>query len=696
MRKLLLVLCLMALVLPIASAQESGAEVLWDSWGVPHIYADNNEDLYYGFGWAQMNNHADLILSLYARVRGEQAAYWGADFVESDVIQHTVGVPEIGQAQYEAQNPEFKAMVDAFVAGMNDWAEANPDAISERMQAVLPVRNSDPITLAYSNTVITFVGGAAFGFVDAWTGEQPGSNAWAIAPEKTESGNTMMILNPHLWWSDVFVWFEAQLVGPETNFYGATLVGLPALEIGFNDNLGWTHTVNTYDGFDVYELTLTPEGGYMLDGEAVPLEVEMGSIMVMQEDGTQAAFPFPVARSAHGPIIAQNAETGKALAFRIVEGTTHTMEQWWRMMNASNLDEFEDAMSWLQISMFNTIYGDRDGNIYYLFNGIIPERDQGDFNSWQPIQPGDDSSLIWDTYHTYDDLPKVVNPDTNFVQNANEPPWTSTIPPALNIEDFPAYFAPQSYYAGGHIFRPQVSAQTVAEDESISFDELVEYKHNTHVESTDHVLDDLIAAAGASDNELAQAAAEVLGNWDRRADADSQGAVLYMFWFQQYAGATGGDMFATPHDINDPFNTPSGLKDPEGAVATLIGVAEEVQGGYGALDVPYGDVMRIRVGEYDLPGNGGGDPTGVFRAAWYAPAGDGTFQLIGGDSWFVVLEFSDPINARVLVGQGNATQPGSAHVGDQTVLFANKEMRTPWLTREDVEANLEMSEMVGG
>jgi acyl-homoserine-lactone acylase len=229
----------------------------------------------------------------------------------------------------------------------------------------------------------------------------------------------------------------------------------------------------------------------------------------------------------------------------------------------------------------------------------------------------------------------------------------------------------------------------LADDESITFDELLAYKHSTHVEAADRLVDDLVAAARESSDELVQEAADVLANWNRNTDADSRGAVLFIFWFESYTGQQGFDIFSVPFDINDPFNTPSGLSDPAGAVVFLREVAAHVQREYGALDVPYGDVMRLRVGEYDLPGNGGGDPSGVFRVAWYEPDGAGTYQLIGGDSFVSIVEFSDPINARVIVGQGNATQPGNPHVGDQLALFAAKEMREPWLTREAIEANLE-------
>lgn len=692
MTKLFLVfLVLVTLIVPVsAQEEESSASILWDTWGVPHIYADSTPAAFYAFGWAQMHNHADLILNLYGRSRGEAAQYWGENFVESDILIHTVGVPDLAAAHYEAQNAEFKSYLDSFVEGMNAYAEANPDAIAEAMKLALPVRVTDPLALALNDVLVTFVSGGAIGMAGAWSAGQMGSNAWAIAPERSASGNALLVENPHLPWADLFTWFEAHINAPGVNLYGATLVGLPGIEIGFNEYLGWTHTVNTYDGFDLYELTLTENGGYMLDGEEQPLEVQEKTISVLQADGTTQDLSFPIAASVHGPIISQNDE-GQALAYRSVgDHMTHMMEQWWRMGTATNLAEFEAAMSMLQIPMFNTVYADVEGNIYYLFNGLVPVRDSGDFSSWLTIQPGDDSSLIWTEYHTYEELPKVINPETGFVQNANEPPWTSTNPPALEISDYPAYVAPQDYYETGHILRPQVSSQMAFEDDSITYDELLAYKHSTHVEATDHVLDDLIRAAEASDSERAKEAAAVLAAWDRNMNADSKGAILFMLWFDMLED----DPFAIPFDINDPYNTPSGLADPDMAVAILESAAEQVVSAYGTLDVAYGEVMRVRVGEYDFPGNGGSDPHGVFRAAWYAPTEDGKFAIEGGDSWVAVIEFSQPVQAQVLVGQGNATQPGSAHVGDQTELFSKQELREAWLTREAVEANLAFEEVV--
>src|SRR5207247_4756425 len=112
--------------------------------------------------------------------------------------------------------------------------------------------------------------------------------------------------------------------------------------------------------------------------------------------------------------------------------------------------------------------------------------------------------------------------------------------------------------------------------------------------------------------------------------------------------------------------TPAGIANPGAAVRALELAAAQVEKRHGALDVAWGDVMRLRYAGKDLPGNGAPrDPFGVFRTANYAPAPDGKLGIAGGDSYYSVMEFGTPVRAKVLLAYGNATQPGSKHLGDQ-------------------------------
>jgi acyl-homoserine-lactone acylase len=116
-----------------------------------------------------------------------------------------------------------------------------------------------------------------------------------------------------------------------------------------------------------------------------------------------------------------------------------------------------------------------------------------------------------------------------------------------------------------------------------------------------------------------------------------------------------------------------------------------VRTAHGSLDVVWGEVYRLRQGDFDLPANGGPGSLGIFRVLYFGPDGD-NFRAVTGDSYVAITEFSDPVRASVLLSYGNSSQPGSPHNGDQLELFSRKEMRTAWLQREEIEANLEARE----
>ncbi len=162
--------------------------------------------------------------------------------------------------------------------------------------------------------------------------------------------------------------------------------------------------------------------------------------------------------------------------------------------------------------------------------------------------------------------------------------------------------------------------------------------------------------------------------------------------FVRKARAHGGLRFAQAWEPKEPLATPRGLANVAAALAALEEAAKEVRQGYGALEVEWGAVHRLRRDGLDLPANGGPDELGVFRALWCAPGGDGKLVGIGGDSYVCAMEFSRPVRARALLSYGNASQPGSRHRQDQLELSSRKELRPVWLERKEVEAHLEADE----
>jgi acyl-homoserine-lactone acylase len=503
----------------------------------------------------------------------------------------------------------------------------------------------------------------------------------AIAPSKSQSGKAMLVSNSHAPWSDFFLWFEAHLNSQDINAYGTALVGTPVLSIAFSNNLGWTLTVNPIDASDRYELTLEGDG-YLLDGKKEPFDKKVISIKVKQENGKLLDQKLEFKYSKQGPVTGEKGN--KAYAVRIAGlNNTAIIEQYHRMAGASNLNEFESALRMLQIPMFNIEYADKSGNILYLFNGNVPVRSEGDFTFWHGTIDGSQSKLIWQQIHTYDDLPRVLNPPAGFLQNCNDAPWVCTYPPVLKPADFPAYMAPLGTY-----WRAQRAINMVKDNPSISFDQLVDYKLNTGMEVADRFLNDLLSAVEQFLSPDAMEAAAVLKVWDRKAESGSKGAVLFGYWWNE----VGSDMFEIPWTNDNPVTTPSGLKDKKKAVEILVKASKSVKEKYGSIDIAWGEVNRFRIGAYDYPANGGPDNFGIFRTMYFTDDNDNKKHAVAGDTYAAVTEFGDKVRASVLLSYGNASQPGNKHSGDQLKMLSEKNMRPALLEKDDILKNLEKRE----
>jgi acyl-homoserine-lactone acylase len=665
-----------------SSAQQVKTEVLWDTYGVPHVFAGNTADMYYGFGWAQMHNHANLLLQLYGQARGRGAEYWGEEQLPLDQLIHLFNIPELAKQQYTQQQPETKAYIDAFVKGLNDYAARHPTAIGAQFKQVLPVTAMDVMAHTLRVQYLEFVASNDIYPLSALAAR--GSNSIAVGPSRSADGHAMLLANPHLPWSDFFTFFEAQLNAPGYSAYGVTLVGMPVLAIAFNRHLGWTHTVNTIDAVDRYELKMQDEHTYLLDNVKVPLKEKTVKLKVKQRNGTLEEQSFTLQYAQQGPVMADRRNKLYAIRIGGME-RPYMIRQWHEMGRASNRAEFEAALKMMQLPMFNVVYADDAGNISYLFAGNVPVRSEGNWRFWREPVDGSRSSLIWNRTHPYEDLPKLTNPGTGFLQNANDPPWTCTYPPLLNPEKYPPYMAPR-----GVSMRPQHALNMIRSDSSISFDELLAFKHNTRLETADRFLDDLLAAVEQYPDTAAARAAALLKQWDRCADASSTGYILFTRWYDKLDPG----MFRVPFDNARPVETPDGLKDPAGAVKLLAAAAAEVQQQFGRLDEPWGALARFRADGKDYAANGGDGGYGIFRVIDYTPDNDGKFRAAGGDSYVAVVSFGEKIKAQVLLSYGNASQPGNKHIGDQLGLLAEKKLRTPWLEREEIMQHLEEREVM--
>jgi acyl-homoserine-lactone acylase len=661
----------------ISFSQTKPTSITWDEWGVPHIYASTDEELMYAEGWAHMYLHANLIVELYGKSRGKAAEYWGKDKLPDDMMINTLGFPELAEEWTAKQDPEYKKMVTAYVKGLNAYVNTHPDAVKPENRIILPLTEIDVNLHALFVIYGRFVGGQELGMTQEW--KEMGSNTWAIGPSHSASHKAMLVQNPHLPWYGEFLFTESHLVTPGHNIYGSGLVGLPGIAIAFNENLGWSHTNNTIDNADTYQLQLK-DGGYMLDSVRKDFTVRKKMLHYKDENGKMVDQELTILSTVHGPVVKMG--KNKALAIRMPGyDRPNAGLQWWKMANAANFNEFESALKMAQIPFWNVMYADKEGNIFYLFNGLVPKRSSGNWGYWNRIIPGGKSADVWTEVHPYADLPKVKNPASGWLQNTNDPPWSSTFPNVLKASDFPAYMSPK--YMD---FRTQRSVHMLEEDQSITFKELEEDKLSTRLEMADRILDDLFKAIDQYGTDLSKEAKTVLEKWDRKADNKSEGTLLFVRWAHKMKPYD-QRMYAVKWDEKNPEKTPDGLADPKAAVAALDQVAAKIKTDFGSLSVPWGQVFRARSRTLNLPGNGADGSVGSFRVAWPGDEENNITNIGGGDSWVGIIEFGEKVKARVLLSYGNSTQDNDPHNGDQLKLFSEKKLRDAYFYPKDVEAH---------
>ncbi len=711
-------------------------EIIWDKYGIPHIYGRTVEDVLYGYGFAQMENHAETILRKVATARGRLAEYFGAGpqdgNIASDTQIRTYDIPRRSEEWLEEGTEEQRRFLKIFCAGANAYAKQNGSTIDPSLQQVLPIVPTDILNVTQNAIHFTFLplnwdlpsqvaawqqGKTAANLNASGQTAKNGSNGWALAPRKTANGRTILMGNPHLPWGvnqpipnlDIYQWFEANLVigepdHPTLNASGVTFTGGPFIGIGFSDDIGWTHTNNTIKNADLYDIALSGPGEYLVDGRKHVLSERQDQIKVRQPDGSLVTVPITVASSIHGPIVAKRGD-GHVLALRVagLDGASITTE-YWGMIRSHDLREFIHANESLQMPFFNVMYADRHGEIMYLFGGKQPVRKGGTFTDYLGVLNGNTSQTLWTETLPWHALPKTINPIGGFVQNSNDPPWTSTFPFAISPSAFPTWISPVEM-----TLRPQHGATFLLSKPKLTPDDVVAGKESTEMFLAGRLLPDLIAAAIASGDPTAKKAAAVLSAWDRTADAASKGGPLFEAWYNIYLAdpntprspvfGSSYPAFRVEWSLDKALTTPVGLADPAGAVPALVAAANQLQAAFGAIDVDWGTSHRVVLVTHNgpftqtiplsnAPQSGTTDVFGPMRVIDSFPEGP-LLLGFGGDSYVQVVQFDPlgPATAQAVVTYGNASRPGSAHITDQLPVFEAKTLRQSLRQRGEVLAN---------
>ena len=516
-----------------------------------------------------------------------------------------------------------------------------------------------------------------------------GSNAWAFAPSRTKSGRAILLRNPHLQWTAGY--YEAQMTVPGiVDFYGDFRIGSPFAVIGgFNKYLGWSTTNNFQDLDEIYALSVDPAkpDHYLFDGGSHPLQRDLITIRVKKGDATtnesREFFSTPI-----GPVIHRTSDKIYVMKFA-GDGELRSGEQFLRMMRSKSLQEWKQAMKIRARVTSNFTYADRKGNIYFLWNAALPLLPHPVTDDATAI-PVTRTPEIWTKYVPFEALPQVVNPKGGYIHNENDSPHYTNVGGSVNTTNAYPNFEPPDLS-----LRSQLALQLVGGDEKLSLDDVWRLKHSYRMLTADRVKGDLIAAVKATNptGDIAAAIA-LLEGWDNTAAAGSRGATLFEEWWATYSGLRRPERQIYPNSqrfekvwsVADPFNTPRGLADLPRAVESFTTAVAETKRRYGAIDVTWGDVHRLRRGNVDVPVGGCGSDLGCFRVLGFARADDGKLVANAGDGWVLAVEFGDVPRAISVLAYGESSLVTSPWFSDQADMFAKGESKRVAFTERDVNA----------
>ena len=495
-----------------------------------------------------------------------------------------------------------------------------------------------------------------------------GSNVVAVAPNRSSDNHTRILINSHQPWTGPVAWYEAHLNSNEGwNMIGGLFPGSPVVFVGHNENIGWSHTVNNPDLIDVYELEINPDNPdqYYFDGQYENLEISEAKIKVKIWGPIQWTFKRKIFRSKHGPVI-KNDHGSFAIRYAGHDEFRY-LEQWFRMNKSKDLKDFESAMKIMAIPMFNTIYADKKGNIFYLYNALLPQRKNGFEWAGSAIN-GTSSINLWTDYLPYDELPKILNPQSGFLQNCNSSPFLTTTGndnPDINlyqnnlgIEKFQTNRALRAHELYGA-------------DKSITREEFYNYKYDTKYSEKSVLTKNLkrfLADIKSNDIEINNTI-EILKGWNY--DTDSL-AVGVQFAIDAIRPVYNPDKYIYDYDL-----IMNRLKD------SIARTKNE----FGKLDVKWGDIQRLDRGNTNLALSGGPD---ILRAIYSNNKG-GYKKAVAGDCYFQIVEWSPSgkVSSQSIHQFGSATQDStSAHYDDQAHLFAKNKMKPIWINLKDIKLNL--------
>ncbi len=447
-------------------------EIIRDSFGMAHIFAQNDQDAYFAMGFSQAQDRLFQMDLARRAGHGRLSEILGKSLIKVDKVFRILNSSLPAEEWYDLMTPESREALLSFAKGVNYFLETSDSALP--IEFALLGYKPEPWTEFDSMAVMLYMGWAqnyAFKtellhaaiidrigeemakelFIDYPSGfpaiipegENPvaglgidylktldiagvmigfngggASNGWVVSGKKSTSGKPLYSNDPHLGLSVPSVWYEAHMSTPSMNVSGSMIAGVPFIIAGANDHVAWGVTNSHHDDADFYLEKLHPENPdlYSFNEKWEPMKIRREVIKVKGAESIE----LKVKITRHGPVIDDlndyKKPKGFALSMRWTQADFPKIFKGFRLVNrAKSIEDIEEAAGYAKSGQ-NWIYADDSGNIGFYFLGGIPKRDG--FTGELPV-PGWDGKHEWKGYVPNREQPHLRNPKQNYIVNAN-------------------------------------------------------------------------------------------------------------------------------------------------------------------------------------------------------------------------------------------------------------------------------------
>lgn len=754
-------------------------EITRTEFGVPHIKASDYGSLGYGEAYASAQDHVCNMALALISAKGEMSEYLGSghqgENIHSDLVIRALDMSKKGSQALSNQPSNIKNWIEGYAGGYNrylressgdfnswcdhaDWVRsATPEdfmtqyvalvqTITRMAGAVVAAQPPDEIaTIEVSPSQILAA-------VDAIRLDGMGSNAWAFGTKSTANGRGSLLANPHYPWYGPNRFWEKHLTIPgELNVYGSNLIGTAGVGIGFNEAVGWTHTVSDSKRVVLYRLTLKPDDPtqYLYEGSWRSLRNQQVTIQVKTAEGMETKTTT-VWFSHHGPIIEMPGldwTSSEAYAARDANAeNVDVMSQWLAMGKSRSMAEFIEAhkkynaMPWV-----NTISTSAEGRAVYLDNTNVGALSGEAISAWRDRIEA--SSQLKNLYLTeglvildgstnrdeWINHPETPIPGTTpfeqrpliesefYVFNANDSYWLSD-PKKPTTGYSPLYGAtetPRSVRTrmnihlleglDGFNFSGEDGLFSVSEIQAALMDNSGLTAHLLKDELVERCKQSPIVYISDISVELLPACT-ILSEWDNRYNADSKGAVLFREWLTRYSYWSTmhtGELFSANFDRENPITTPAGLAENQRALITLAEAVTLLIDNGIPLDIPLGELQKAHRAGKSFPVHGGNRYEGianlqVTKSHIASPVFSGSNERVGdsetlsssgyniahGSSFIMTLNYTENgPDAKAILSYSQSGSPDSQYFSDQTELYRDKVWRDIYFKPSDIAQN---------